>query len=99
MSAFDIILRPVITEKATAGEKEGKYQFFVQKHASKIAVRQAFEMIYGIPAIKVNVIRTAAKTRMGKIRRPVMKKHEFKKVIVTTKGKKTIDATKPKIKS
>lgn len=99
MNALDLILRPVITEKATVSEKEGKYQFFVRKNATKIDIREAFEKIYGVEAVKVNVIRTASKTRMGRIRRPVMKKHELKKVIVTTKGKKTIDATKPKIKS
>lgn len=99
MNAFDLILRPVITEKATAHEKEGKYQFFVRKNATKIDIREAFEKIYGVEAVKVNVIRTPSKTRMGRIRRPVMKKHELKKVIVTTKGKKTIDAAKPKIKS
>lgn len=99
MPAFDIILRPVITEKATAFEKQGKYHFFVRKNATKIDIRAAFEALYGIPAVKVNVIRTPAKMRLGKIRRLVIKKHEFKKVIVTTKGKKTIDITKPKIKS
>jgi len=99
MNTFDIILRPVITEKATASEKEGKYQFFVRKNATKIDIREAFEKIYGIEAVKVNVMRTAAKTKIGRIRRPVMKKHELKKVIVTTKGKKTLDVTKPKVKS
>jgi large subunit ribosomal protein L23 len=99
MNAFDLILRPVITEKATAFEKAGKYQFFVHKDATKIDIREAFEEIYGIEAVKVNVMRTPSKTKIGKIRRPVMKKHELKKVIVTTKGKKTLDITKPKIKS
>lgn len=95
---FDFILRPVITEKATATEKAGKYQFFVRKETTKIAVKNAFEKLYGIKAAKVNVMRTAEKMRQGRVRRPTIKKPEFKKVIVTTKGKKTIDVNKLKLK-
>lgn len=95
---FDFFLRPVITEKATSSEKNGKYQFFVRKNTTKIVVRTAFEKLYGVKVSKVNVIRTASKTRAGKTRMPVMKKRELKKVIITTKGKKTLDIMKPKLK-
>lgn len=95
---FQLLIKPVITEKATAGEKEGKYQFLVLKNATRIDVRTAFEKLYGVKVAKVNVIRTALKTRMGRTRRPVIKKREFKKVIITTKGRKTVDVTKPKMK-
>lgn len=98
MQILDFILRPVITEKATDCGKEGKYQFFVRKNATKIDIKKMFETLYGVAVVKVNVIRTASKTKMGSTRRPVMKKHEFKKVIITTKGKKTLDITKPKFK-
>lgn len=98
MKTFDIFLRPVITEKATANEKDGKYQFFVRKDATKIDIQEAFEKLYGVVVTKVNVMRTAEKSRIGKIRRPMMKKAEFKKVIITTKGKKTLDVMKPKMK-
>ena len=99
MNTFDLILRPVITEKATAHEKSGKYMFYVRKDATKIGIKQAFELIYGYPAVKVNVIRTPGKLRTGASRRSVIKKHELKKVIITTKGKKTLDILKPKIKA
>lgn len=95
---FDLILKPVVTEKATSLEKEGKYMFFVRNNATKITIAHAFAKIYGTPVLKVNVMRTAAKTRSGRTRRPITKKHEFKKVIITTKAKKTIDVTKPKLK-
>lgn len=98
MNNFDLILKPVITEKATANEKEGKYQFFVRKHATKIDIRAAFEKLYGIDVVKVNAMRTAGKTRMGKTRRATTKKREYKKIIITTKGRKTIDVLKPKLK-
>lgn len=98
MKTFDVFLRPVITEKATANEKDGKYQFFVRKDVTKIDIQEAFEKLYGVVVTKVNVMRTASKSRAGRIRRPVTKKAEFKKVIITTKGKKTLDVMKPKMK-
>lgn len=98
MNTFQLFIKPVITEKATAGEKEGKYQFFVRKEATKVAIKSFFKKLYGVDVIRVNVLRTAPKTRLSKNRRPVTKKREYKKVIITTKGKKTIDVTKPKLK-
>lgn len=98
MKTFDLLLRPVITEKATSSEKEGKYQFFVRKDATKIDIKEAFEKLYGVDVTKVNMMRTASKMRYGRVRKPTMKKAEFKKVIITTKGKKTLDVMKPKMK-
>jgi ribosomal protein L23 len=95
---YDLLIKQVITEKATAHEKEGKYQFFVRKNATKVDIRNAFHAIYGVQAAKVNVIRTTGKERIGGNRRIVTKKHEMKKVIITTKGKKTVELTKPKLK-
>ncbi|MBI2453922.1 50S ribosomal protein L23 [Candidatus Peregrinibacteria bacterium] len=98
MSSLDLFLRPVITEKATSGEKNGKYLFFVQNRATKIAIKMAFKQLYGVEATKVNVIRTAEKTRVGRTRHPTIKKKSLKKVIITTKAKKTVDLLKPKLK-
>lgn len=98
MKTFDVFLRPVITEKATANEKDGKYQFFVRNDVTKIDIKEAFEKLYGVVVTKVNVMRTASKSRAGRIRRPVIKKAEFKKIIITTKGRKTLDVMKPKMK-
>lgn len=98
MQNFRLIIRPVITEKATASEKEGKYQFLVRGEATKIDIRQAFEAIYGVHVTKINVMRTPGKTRIGKTRAPSRKRREYKKVIISTKGKKTVDISKPKFK-
>jgi large subunit ribosomal protein L23 len=98
MKIFELLLRPVITEKATGGEKEGKYQFIVREDATKIDIKKSFLKLYGVEAVKINVMHTPVKTKMGRTRQPVMKKHRFKKVIVTTKGRKTVDVLKPKLK-
>ena len=98
MKNFELFMRPVVTEKATASEKEGKYQFFVRQDATKIEIKAAFKKLYAVDVIKVNVMNTAGKTRMGKTRKQVNKKSAFKKVVITTKAKKTVDITKPKLK-
>ncbi|MEK9132369.1 MAG: 50S ribosomal protein L23 [Patescibacteria group bacterium] len=99
MKTFDILIKPVITEKATSNEKEGKYQFFVRKDATKVDIRKAFQQVYGTPVVKVNIMVTAEKKRLGKNRREMTKKHSLKKVIITTKGRKAVDVMKPKMKA
>lgn len=98
MNNFDFILRPVITEKATSAEAKGKYQFFIRNRSTKVDIKKAFEKLYGVKVVKVNVINMPEKSKLGKSRKPQMKKHALKKVIITTKGKKTIDVLKPKLK-
>lgn len=98
MARIHTIIRPVVTEKATSGEAKGKYQLVVHSSATKIDIKKAFKSLYGADVKKVNVMRTAGKTKIGRTRKPVTKKSEFKKVIVTTKDKKPLDLTKPKAK-
>lgn len=95
---FNLFLKPVITEKATALQAEGKYQFFVRSSATKVDIKTAFERLYGVDVVKVNAMRTERKTRMGARRQPVTKKPAYKKVTITVKAKKSIDINKPKLK-
>ncbi|MEK7171816.1 MAG: 50S ribosomal protein L23 [Patescibacteria group bacterium] len=98
MNNFDFIIKPVITEKATGAEAKGKYQFFIRNRSTKVDIKKAFEKLYGVKVVKVNVINTPEKNKLGKNRKQQIKKHSLKKIIITTKGKKTIDVLKPKIK-
>lgn len=98
MEMLNLILKPVITEKATAGEKEGKYQFFVRKDATKIEIRKTFKKLYGVDVAKVNMLWMPEKFKTGRSRLPVRKRFALKKVTITTKGRKTLDITKLKVK-
>ena len=53
MNARDIILAPVITEKAVSVLPEKKYTFRVKKDANKIAIKYAVEEIFGVTVVKV----------------------------------------------
>ena len=81
MNARDIIIAPVITEKAVSGLPEKKYTFKVASGANKIEIAKAAEEIFGVKVKKVNTI-----SMKGHLRR--MGRHEgytsdWKKAIVT----------------
>ena len=48
MTAYDIVIRPIITERSMAGAADKKYVFEVAKSAGKIEIRKAVEEIFEI---------------------------------------------------
>ncbi|MBP9483165.1 MAG: 50S ribosomal protein L23 [Negativicutes bacterium] len=81
MDARDVLIRPVISEKATDLLQDGKYTFMVPIKANKVQVRQAVEQIFKVKVVSVNTVRMQGKTkRMGKY---VGKRSDYKKAIVT----------------
>ena len=82
-SAYDIIIRPVLTEKSYATIAEKKYVFVVDKRANKIEIRQAVEQVFGVKVESVNTLRTDGKIkRQG---RTQGRTPEIKKAYVTLK--------------
>ncbi|MBP1765409.1 MAG: Ribosomal protein [Firmicutes bacterium] len=81
MSDFhDILIRPLITEKATDFMQEDKYTFVVPLKANKVEIRQAVEHVFKVKVLAVNTIRVMGKTkRMG---RTEGKRPDYKKAIV-----------------
>jgi large subunit ribosomal protein L23 len=72
MSARDVILRPVVSEKSYALIDENSYTFLVHPDANKVQIRQAVEEIWGVKVLKVNTQNRSGKvkaTRLGKGRR------------------------------
>ena len=81
MDARDVLIRPVISEKATDLLQDGKYTFMVPIKANKVQVRQAVEQIFKVKVVSVNTVRMQGKTkRMGKY---VGKRSDYKKATVT----------------
>ena len=65
-SAYDVIIRPVISEKSTMDAAEGKYTFVVARTASKPEIRQACEKLFSVKVLKVNTVNYDGKQkRMG----------------------------------
>ena len=79
----DIILRPVLTEKAYDGMADKRYVFEVAVGANKIEIKQAVEAAFGVKVESVNTLRT-----LGKIKRQGRysgRTPEIKKAYVTLK--------------
>ena len=90
-SAFDIIKRPVLTEKSYDAMGEKKYTFEVAIDANKIEIKNAVETIFGVKVAKVNTLIVN-----GKVKRtgayPAGKRADYKKAVVTlTADSKTIE--------
>ena len=87
MNSYDIIRRPIISERSMTPvfDREGneikKYTFEVPMSANKIEIKKAVEEVFGVKVAKVNTMHVLGKMkRMGKFmgRRP-----SYKKAIVT----------------
>lgn len=74
---YDIIVRPLITEKSTQLIELNKYTFEVKQGSNKVEVKKAVEEIWGVKVVGVNMINTQRKTRrVGKYEglRPAVQK-------------------------
>ncbi len=83
MNLYEILRHPLITEKSTALQAQGKYAFEVAAGANKPQIKQAVEKAFKVEVISVNVMTVAGKRR--KLGRRELPAHPWKKAIVTLK--------------
>lgn len=84
MNAYDIIIRPVLSEKSYAGIPVKTYTFEVAKNANKVEIKKAIEEIFNV---KVEKVTTA--NMKGKLRRQGRTQGytpNWKKAVVTLKS-------------
>ena len=82
-TAFDVIIKPVLTEKGYSGISEKKYVFIVANKATKFDVKQAVEKVFGVQVDRVNIVNYDGKVqRMG---RSEGRQSKFKKAYVFLK--------------
>lgn len=83
MQLYEVLRRPLVTEKGATLQAQGKYLFEVAKVANKNQVKQAVEKAFDVQVTAVNMVSVPGKTRrMG---RRVFKTPSWKKAIVTLK--------------
>lgn len=89
-SAYDVIIKPVISEQSMDMAQEKKYTFKVAVDANKTQVKLAVEEIFGVDVKRVNIMNVDGKVkRMGK---NVGKTAAYKKAIITlAEGSKEIE--------
>ena len=88
---YDIILGPVVTEKATLLSEQSKVVFRVVKTASKPQIKAAVETLFEVKVKSVNTLNTEGKMKRFKGR--VGQRSDVKKAIVTLEPGQSIDIT------
>ena len=91
MTAYDIIIRPVITERSMAAVADKKYVFEVAKTAGKIEIKKAVEEIFGVKVASVNTVTMPGKAKRMGAGRPGMTKTWKKAYVTLTADSKTIE--------
>ncbi len=83
MHLYEVLRRPLITEKNTALQTQGKYAFEVAEVANKPQIKQAVEKAFKVKVTAVNVIMVPGKTR--RVGRRQVLTQSWKKAVVTLK--------------
>ncbi|MEW6033777.1 MAG: 50S ribosomal protein L23 [Chloroflexota bacterium] len=81
MHLYEVLRRPLITEKATVLKERGKYVFEVAADAGRQQVKQAVEKAFNVEVVRVNVVTLPGKMKRAGRRRIVTP--QMKKAIVT----------------
>ena len=87
MEAYEIIKKPLLTEKSYVGIQNKVYSFIVDKRATKTEIKKAVETIFNVEVKKVNTVNVKGQTKSQntKAGRTVGKTSDYKKAIVTLK--------------
>jgi large subunit ribosomal protein L23 len=92
-TAYDVILAPVITEKASAASEVNQVVFKVRRDATKPEIKAAIEKLFGVKVLSVNTLTRKGKTKHFKgikgrqqdVKKAIVKLAEGDKIDVTTR--------------
>lgn len=90
-TSYDIVIRPIITERAMAGAADKKYVFEVAKAAGKVEIKKAVEEIFGVKVKSVNTLTVPGKKKRQGGGRPGMTKSWKKAYVQLAEDSKTIE--------
>jgi large subunit ribosomal protein L23 len=89
---YDILRRPIITEKTSfQSGKLNQYVFEVDRKATKAQIKEAVQKLFNVDVLRVNVTNAPAKKSRRRNRRLLVRRPGYKKAIVTLKPGDTID--------
>jgi large subunit ribosomal protein L23 len=92
-SVYDVLRRPIITEKSSyQTDKLNQVVFEVAGHATKAMIKEAMEKVFNVQVERVNVMNMPAKqSRKGISRRLLTRRKGYKKAIITLAPGESID--------
>lgn len=88
---YEVLRRPVITEKSTLAGEHNQVSFFVAVNATKPEIRAAVEGLFGVKVKAVNTIRRQGKNK--RFRGRPGQRVEIKKAVVTLADGHSVDVT------
>ena len=88
---YDIVVKPVITEKSTLVSEFNQVVFQVAKDATKPQIKAAVEALYGVKVLAVNTMVAKGKTKRW--RGQEYRRSDVKKAVVTVADGDRIDVT------
>ena len=88
---YDVVRKPIITEKATMASENGAVVFGVAIDANKPAIKEAVESLFGVKVKAVNT--TITKGKVKRFRGQLGKRKDVKKAYVTLEEGNTIDVS------
>ena len=88
---YDVIRKPIITEKATMASENGAVVFEVSIDANKPQIKEAVETLFGVKVKAVNTTITKGKTK--RFRGMMGRRKDVKKAYVTLEDGNTIDVS------
>jgi large subunit ribosomal protein L23 len=91
LDAYDIILSPVITEKATMGSEHNQIVFKVRHDATKPEIKAAVETLFKVKVKSVNTLNRLGKKK--RFRGFAGRQSDIKKAVVTLVEGHSIDVT------
>ena len=86
---YDVLKEPLITEKSTGLQEQGKYAFKVHRHSNKKQIKEAVEKVFDVHVKSVNTSIQRGKWR--RVRYQAGMTAKWKKAIVTLKEGEKID--------
>ena len=90
-NVYDIIIRPIITERSMEAVADKKYVFEEAPTAGKIEIKNAVEEIFGVKVAKVNTVNYDGKAKRLGAGRPGHRKSWKKAYVQLTSDSKTIE--------
>ena len=88
---YDLIVAPIITEKATIASDNNQFMFKVRREATKTQIKAAIEKLFDVKVIGVNTLVRKGKTKFFRGTRG--RQQDVKKAIVTLADGHRIDVT------
>ncbi len=88
-----VLVRPLVTEKFSAMNEQGKYGFVVERNANKVQIKNEVEKTYGVTVESVNTMVHPGKSKSRYTKSGIIsgKTQTFKKAVVKVADGDIID--------